>query len=120
MTNCSWRAPADSRPANNRFFVMAYLTKSTSRCKWKRDRPARASPIAAIAARSRSSPPRTNVIGAPCRHQYGHSQLEIRRGEKHETVGYRRALRRCEADQCKLSVGVFGVVKKLLNELQRT
>ncbi len=67
MRNRSSRWPAGARPARSRRRVRANFTKSTSRTRWKRLRWARASPIATMAARSRSSPPRTSVIGAPCR-----------------------------------------------------
>ena len=35
MTNSSWRAPEEASPASSRFFVTAYLTKSTSRIEVK-------------------------------------------------------------------------------------
>ena len=50
-----------------RLLTIACLMRSTSRSMWNRNGLARTRPMAAIASRSRSSPPRTRVIGAPCR-----------------------------------------------------
>ena len=67
MTNSSCRPPAVPSPASRRLLTIACLMRSTSRSMWNRNGLARTRPMAAIASRSRSSPPRTRVIGAPCR-----------------------------------------------------